>query len=886
MPVYDDEDTNNIDSANPTQKDEIAELEDMFNAPSYGSDDEIDGLNEQFESPSYSEEKIDDNKDTPNNKDNSEKENSDSLYKPDTVKAKVGKARNWYGTKKKNTLYKAKKVRKFMILTGGIGLVIFGLVTYLIMQLGANKLIQITESVTAWNTARSARAFRLGTKQLLEESVATNTDNASYLNKLRTAFGESKAGAMVDRYNNLFRPEKVFKNLKADIKPVYFEKRFQGLEIGRAFLSYEDPSLKNKIFHPLETRADRIRFAGEIDGVIQERLKGSSSFVRNSVYKKIMNKYGLKYNFLYKKSAAFKNASQQASERLVLQETLENTLDDEAVCLIHKTLCAASQKADDVVKETVEEALDNPNAGGAIDVEEKAIEAASKEVLGAQAENNILKYVGKTSLVYSVMVPICIIYAGSIVNSGPTIDRNETSATKDYLANMTMADEAKSGELPTEAIMAANAVLGDYTDSIPYARDSGRNVDSSKQINSLFQPESSNIGIYGPAQAIFGNNAISSVVDKMADKACPIITDPLAGAAVVGLELALQIIIATSSGGTSGGASQAGKEAVDQATQSAMKRILNAVFIPTTRAIYKEQGAKAATGFVVRSANKFVAKTGLYIAGVSQLTILSRSFVLKQSSVQHSGIMSGASKINQLDMGANLAERNVNRDILYGAPMTTEDVIASRESDAKYIAQNNKNRSIYERYLSTTNPFSLVSKAGHSLTSSVNNSKKIITNIVGPVKLGLKNFGSIFSVKVFANEPTLEGAGDYNIVQWGWTERELRYLENDKTGEYAAIYNKLLVTSDDRLESVKQKYEKCFTETVGTLLAEERIDREENGRVVEDTGDINDCSPRNLGYANPEFGDLVFRWRLMNYRDAMINHFYQAQELTDEIIAL
>lgn len=854
---------------NDDEQQEVDELENLFKAPSFGEED-LDKVRKQKEA------------------NDNDADEEDSLYNPDAkgIRAKYRNSKSRLGKLRAKISEKTKRFRKLALISGAAGVVIFGIIMYLVMQLGANKLIQITESVTAWNSARSARAFRLGTKQMLEESVALNSDNQSYIAKLKTTFGESKAGKMIERYNNLFKPEKVFKNLKADIKPVYFQKKFQGLEIGRAFISYEDPGLKNKFFHPIKTRAERIRFAGELNGVIEERLSGSSSFVRNSVYKKIMSKYGLKYNFLYKRKAAFKSASQQASERIVLQETVNNTFDDDAICTIHKTLCSSAQKADDALKEVVDEAVDDVNAGGAADVEDKALSAAAKEVLGAQAENNILKYVGKASLVYSVMVPICIIYAGSMENSADAIDRNETSLTKLAVQHKVMAHEAKAGVLPTEAVMGVNATLGDYTDSVVYSRDSGNEIDSSKEISSIFQPESSNVGTYGPSQALFGDNAVAKVLDEMANDACPVITDPLAGYAIVGLELILQGILAASSGGTSGGATQVGKEAVDQSVQSALKRITGAVLIPTTRAIVKEQGYRAASRFVLRSANRFVLKTGLYVAGVSQLTIMTRSFVMKQSAAQHSGIMSDAGKINQIDMGVNLMERNINRDMLYGAPMTTSDVVASNKSDSEYIASTNSRRGFVDRYLSTTNPFSVVSKFGNSLSGSLGIDSKSLFRFSNFMRTSMRNLGNTFSGRVFADGSTLYGAGPYNIVQWGWSDRELRFLDNDTTGIYGTVYNKLTVTENPKFKEVKNKYQKCFTESVGKLLAEGKIDREESGRVIEDTGDIDDCSPRNLGPSNPQYGDLVFRWRLMNFRDAMQNHFYQAQELTDEEVVL
>jgi hypothetical protein len=78
------------------------------------------------------------------------------------------------------------------------------------------------------------------------------------------------------------------------------------------------------------------------------------------------------------------------------------------------------------------------------------------------------------------------------------------------------------------------------------------------------------------------------------------------------------------------------------------------------------------------------------------------------------------------------------------------------------------------------------------------------------------------------------------------------------------------------IKDIEDTYGKCFSSSMGTLLSDGSIERNNNGDI---TGGV--CTPQNLGPHNSKHGDLVFRWRLMKARENIINHSLDLQNPTE-----
>jgi hypothetical protein len=108
----------------------------------------------------------------------------------------------------------------------------------------------------------------------------------------------------------------------------------------------------------------------------------------------------------------------------------------------------------------------------------------------------------------------------------------------------------------------------------------------------------------------------------------------------------------------------------------------------------------------------------------------------------------------------------------------------------------------------------------------------------------------------------------YNIVQWGWSTNEENLIDNDPS--YDPLENANILTNSGQANVIQNKYGKCFTDDIGTLLTDGSVNRDNDGNL-QDSGL---CSPSNLSYDSPDplatdnnaesthKQDLIFRWRL------------------------
>jgi hypothetical protein len=120
---------------------------------------------------------------------------------------------------------------------------------------------------------------------------------------------------------------------------------------------------------------------------------------------------------------------------------------------------------------------------------------------------------------------------------------------------------------------------------------------------------------------------------------------------------------------------------------------------------------------------------------------------------------------------------------------------------------------------------------------------------------------------------TLSATQQHNgIVQWGYSQEEENAIKNDPS--YAVLENSKILEDSGKEDDIKDEYAECYEKSMGTLLSESKIKREESGAVK---ADDSKCSPKSLGMHNPDYGDLVFRWRLKGMYENTLDHFAEIQ---------
>lgn len=348
------------------------------------------------------------------------------------------------------------------------------------------------------------------------------------------------------------------------------------------------------------------------------------------------------------------------------------------------------------------------------------------------------------------------------------------------------------------------------------------------------------------------------------EKGCKVITDLRFGLGLLAAEGTLAVL----SGGSSAEAS------------SLLKVGFNKLVVNVSERIAEKGIIKAGTSFLIhdvaKAGGKFIIRTGLLVGGTLVATDFAKAAVLKHANFDTSGLATDEAFANQVDMGGNLFAQDTNRKLTYGRPMICSELVQSKADDMAYIKQQNDFKSISERYFAITNPSSLLTRSATTASNMLGNPTSLTSNILTLFGKFASTFTSIglnlFGGKAHAlSTIPCTGSGDYNIVQWGWSPEEEAIVANDEN--YSPLMNELIL-SDEDFASVEKEYGKCYTSSMGTILADGDIRREDDGSVIVDQGD---CSPNNLGIRNAKYGDKVFRWRLKHRYDNTLQHLEDIQ---------
>ncbi len=717
----------------------------------------------------------------------------------------------------------------------GIALFIIFLSTLLIPHFMSN--------VIGWQFASVARDVRQANENVLAEKTAIDTVDDSTYSALRDKFAGVRN--TWDDYAVKLQPRKLLENMQAEgrieynyskPKGIFRRTKLESVTVDGEQIPADFNNGTFSKFFP-KNRAGQLELAGELKTNIDGSLGDYGPLIRGRVFSKMLDELDIKLHFWNKLGADYENTSEQEADRQVLREEVK-AIDGEPVTGSSSDLNDAAKKA----QETEQKCLANDTCTDQVINDPNTLAKAEVDSIETATKGSLFKNVlGFLSTTYAIAMPACIVYDASVENSGNTVDLNDGNSQRSFITYASIGDEQKSGKLATVAgVAAAGRRLGSVGQSIPQVRQAGQAVDQSK----IISPQASAGGTYSLLNVIFPGPG-ADFVNSFAPRLCSKLTDIRTATAVATAELAL--------GALTGGASEAEE-------QTAL-RSMTLYFKNFSSELFSKHFAK-----------KLVLQAALIGGG---------SLLAKYVTLQHVGQNTSATNNHQdlsinVDVGANITAGQLCQRQQACRPLSKEEVAQTTEANIAFLNSQNSNLSVGQRYFAASNPNSLVSKIGLSMANM--SWQRTFSDLIS-------NIGSIFNFKpllaLLSNPLTSSPAyaasttDQYPVVQWGWSETEMSTIDSNPT-YHSPLRNAKVLQDSGRLDSIAHKYDKCFTATMGQLLSGQSpaINRDTDGMAADSNSD---CSPVSLGMHNPQFGDLVFRYRLKKRYDNTMIQFTDVQ---------
>lgn len=787
----------------------------------------------------------------------------------------VGKGYSGKGGKEKAKGSLSNDTKRKVLIIGGItgGAGVGAALVFLFLLASSLAIPDLMQNITTYEFARVTRDYAESERRVTTEKLAIDaTDDATnsvLVQKYKNATGKvSEQWSKLDKY----RPEKVMKNLVSDNN---FKITYQRTALGR--LQLKNVRLGDGEYLPVKRSALQ-RFTPGLNSVLEFkdsvalsktiapsldaalRSKDIGPIIRGQVAKKIRQELGInliawtlgKYKGKTEAQARLEEARQKAA---AIDEKTPVT--DDSVTSTNKEAVEKAQEetkkvlADDkLLQQTVD------NGGIATSVK--------SAISDALAKSGLQEAVSIANPIYGVAMPMCIVYDGSLNHSGGTIDTQTTQQQSAYYYLASAGDQQKTGALNTDAdqqtelgnaIRATNDDVGDIGQSNAIIRASGNTVDTSGSLSA----EASAGGEYTLLDATPGiPGPIASTINSLADSTCPYITNIWGG---IGLGV-LNIGIGFFSGGSSAAAEEAAGTAATTVIENASANLASRLL---SKALTKVSNVK-----------DLIYDTGKSAAKVAAATVIAKLIVNSRCGCINGGLTQGTSLANEADAGGNINAGEQDRQGMYGRALTPSEVVQSDTQDKKDLTAMEQSKSTFERYLATDNANSLLSRMAITVHSDINTSIfRSMINLGTMVFRPLTYVGSLFT-SIDGNAHAAVLNTHYGNVQFGWSEDE-QALINKTESYHSSLENQAALDASGKENDIAGKYDKCFTGKLSDLLVNGDIVRDADGNVIPDEGT---CSPNNLGPNNPDYGDLVFRYRLAMQYSNTVGQLTDEQEVT------
>ena len=754
------------------------------------------------------------------------------------------------------------------------------------------KVPNYASNIAQYRLVRSAIEYAKTTSEIDAEKVAVDSiaENNTWKTQIYDKYSTMRTATWgkFDKY----RPEVLYKNLNSsgDLKYTTETSKFLGIKrtkITSVVVEGKKIDLpkQNRITSPIDAYRERINFSSSLNTAVDNAVKPANSLVRSSVAAKIRNDLGVKLYWWEKAGGLYKGLNTEKADILGYKDSVSRIstppagegfptgLDNSAL----NDAQAACDKDPECIKETIAKSE-------ATTIDKSGLPQKVADTITKETEQGIFKSaVGVISPIYSIALPLCLIYSGSVVNSKNSIDAQSESATKSFYAVESAADQQKSGKTTGEAVGAFNRKLGDGDSAIDqYSR--GETPDTTNEKS----PQSGITGEFSLVNSFFGNNPSVAKLNDTIQQACSVLTNVWVNIGI-GVGLIIGKIILTiftlGTGTAAEEAAQAGAEvAIRAAITTSLKKALVSGFM---KGLLFREGKLAAESTLRAKAGDFVGKFAGNLAGIELYTVIAKMYVATQSGlINDGGRTSSTGFKDQADMGGDLQNNEMNRKMMYGSPMNdTKTAIADADANS-YINRLEAQKPISEKYFALSDSRSAIAVFSNQLRYSAKiQTAGFITNIMRSMSSCLTQIITIINPRTYAASDTSVGQ-HYGITQWGWTDSDQKIIESDPS--FGVLENaKILSDHSSDVEKINTLYSHCFTDSMGTLLSQGDIMRDNDGNILETAYHLSsapagqgDCSPVSLGPNNPQFSNhMVFRWRLDQKRQAVLDQNTAIQDV-------
>ncbi len=731
----------------------------------------------------------------------------------------------------------------------GVGIAGSGIVTIILIiffMMAALKVPHLAENITTYQFARVTRQMTQNTNRIVAEKAGIDSAEKSVFQRLKSKY-TSGGGRLAEKWAKLdrFRPNKVLTNMQGsgELKFNYKTSALGRTKLTSVTMRDRTVPLRNttgaKSLIPGFKFADNVNFAKDFAPTLNESMRTNNvgPIIRGQVAKNIRKKLGI--GLIAWKIGEYKGKTAQQARLQIERDANKAISTANETSPKAKNLKEAVDDAKAAEEKTIADdkklATTIENDGRMVDVEE----AIKKGTTTSVTE----KVVGAINSSYAIALAMCIVYEGSVTNAGPTIDAQTTAQQKAYYFVSSAADEQKDG-LASDALPvgALNQKLGDISNTNAMRRASGSTFSTAGTLS----PQATTNGSFSVLDALLGSSRFTKIINATADKACPVMTNIyVAGAVGIG-----SLIVAFFTGGTSHAAMEAAGHAAELGIKKIVTRVAKSLIQKETYGNLSVK-VKAVVGDLVKSTAKIAAAT-----------TLARIIVMSESGYLNNGVEQGADFANLADSGGNVASGEINRQQFYARPLTKQEAAATAEQTVQYVRTQNATKSSYQRYFALRNPQSAVSRLAMSTQSFASSlSISSIPTFLGNL-FSINTWGSIagaLTAPLVHAAPTANAtAMFYGNIQWDFSLEEQQLLTTDS---YSMLENQRILDASGKEDDIEGTYGECFSGDVslGTLISDEYIQRDDDGNVIPDKGL---CSPDNLGPHNPQYGDLVFRWRV------------------------
>ncbi|HEX9153862.1 MAG TPA: hypothetical protein VF809_03515 [Candidatus Saccharimonadales bacterium] len=757
------------------------------------------------------------------------------------------------------------KNQKKLVAGGLAGIGILPMLALLLFLLGALKIPHFVENMAVWRFAKLTNQYSRSVTNVMGANTALDSLDDTARAEAVKRYGKYR---VFDSINRL-RPNRVVASLKSADRLKYEYKttltgrqKLVAVTIAeggdyRKKVTYKLPSGRfDRLIHPLRTLDQYKAVSEALNSAVLVHDPKVLPLVRARATKIVIKESGgtlkglIASRYLGKSDRAAKITIQQDSYRAANDKGgIAGISSDDGKKLAQEVADTTDKVVDDTTK--LGESVDKGNGipDQVLDVVEKGTDPNKISSIKGFIDP-IVKF---TNPVYDIAMPVCMMYDGSKITAA-SLDAEQNSVMREAFLMLATADQQKDGsKFSTVMAGALNWKTGEIRDSAVIRRASGKTADTTQSIGG----QRTTLGTYGK-YTIFDalTDGNGGALNGTADALCPVFTNVWFG---LGLGV-VNIVGMAISGGTAAAVEKGATEAAKKSIMAGVKKVVAKQISSFT--LKKGVRAFAKSGRFAKQFGKDVVKWGIITAGS---TFVARMIVMQKAGTMTSGLETKAAFLDNVDNGANHVANEVGRANYRGRPQTNAEMAQNKKVDQATRVSYNQDKSTFERYLSISNPNSLASRMAITTGSLVDKSffaslLNSFATLLNPLSLSSRVFASANGDAVMAAGNT--NTDDYGNVQWEYSVEEQRLMDQDS---YASPpENEKVLEDSGKKQDIEDTYGKCYSKSVGQLLADGDIQRNEDGDVLSE----GDCSPLQLGPHNPKYGDLVFRWRLTyNYQN-------------------